>query len=172
MNKERIKNLNNNIKHAEQLVKDLKIQLETDKKELNDLENSTESLEEVFKPSGTWYFDADFDVDTAADCSEKWFENCYNKFETKEKAQHVANRINALLKLERIAEVLNDGWVPDYGKYDETYRYIMYYAYSDEIWKTWVTNSRSLNPYNIVFKTEELAEKAIKLMGKDLDYLK
>ena len=131
------------------------------------LKNGT--IEQQILVVGDWYIDVDFLVQSATHLKDPyWEESCYNRFETEEKAQAAANRINALLKLQRIADVLNEGWIPDWtnggiGKYG------LYY-HNKRQWD--VTQFVHCSyPGQVYFKSTELAKEAIKLMGKDLDYL-
>lgn len=72
------------------------------------------------------------------------------------------NRFIALSKLQCIADYLNDGWVPDWNN-DEDKWHI-----------EWYNNQIVIDSYydttcgEVVFKTKELAKKAIEMCGKEL----
>lgn len=68
-------------------------------------------------------------------------------------------------KLTVVAEYLNDGWHPNWNNLDE-YKYYIFKEGDNEINIHYV---RSLQVTNIYFKTKELAEAAIKIIGKDIE---
>jgi hypothetical protein len=75
----------------------------------------------------------------------------------------------AQLKLQYIADKLNDGWVPDWDDRDEYKYYIAYSHHSNEIV---ILHNTIVYEFKTYFKSELLAKQAIKIMGSDMDYLR
>jgi hypothetical protein len=71
--------------------------------------------------------------------------------------------ILALNKLCNVAKYLNEGWLPDFNDSDSKWELCIDYR-SDTLVATDVCFTRYSTPY---FKTKELAEKAIEILGKD-----
>lgn len=92
------------------------------------------------------------------------FEN-NNYFLTKERAEEVADKINFLLKLERLHDTFCPDYKPNWNKEWESKFYIFYnipykkYQYGVSYW----------TPYcpNIYFNSEETAEKVCEILNKD-----
>ena len=88
-----------------------------------------------------------------------------NYFLTKERAEEVANRINFLLKLERLHDIYCPDYKPNWNNEWESKFYIFYnisykkYQYGVTYW----------TPYcpNIYFNSEETAEKVCEILNKD-----
>ena len=78
-------------------------------------------------------------------------------------------RLYARSKLEYIASKLNEGWMPNWKELEEN----KYYLYYNNYCKGWeVARSRGNNIFVVYFESEKLAEKAQRIMGADLDYLR
>jgi hypothetical protein len=78
-------------------------------------------------------------------------------------------KLYAQLKLQYIADQLNDGWKPNWNDIQESKYFIFY----ENEFKTYKIYAFILHDYfNVYFKLEELAEKALKIMGEDINYLK
>lgn len=139
--------------------------------ELNDLKNAVEAFnnDDSWKPKGTWSFDSDLSYNTVNNVTYPFKDNDYNRFNTEEEALKISKKINAWLKLYHIAKYLNGDWEPDWHDRDEN----KYYLYCDstyaKIATDWCTTVKNIN--DIFFKSKELVEKAIKLMGDDINYL-
>lgn len=78
-------------------------------------------------------------------------------------------KLYAQLKLQYIADKLNDGWKPDWNDMNEG-KYTLVYDY--DVKEFFVFRYISHNHFSVYFKSEELAEKAIEIMGEDINYLK
>lgn len=70
-------------------------------------------------------------------------------------------------RLAVVAEYLNDGWHPNWNNFDE----LKYYIFKDGGNKIGINFVYSSQLTNIYFKTKELAEKAIKILGKEIEYM-
>jgi hypothetical protein len=73
----------------------------------------------------------------------------------------------AMLKLQYIADQLNGEWVPDWDDGKEKKWYI-YYNNTN----FYIDANNNFNQLKIYFKSEELAQKALELMGDDMEYLR
>lgn len=77
-------------------------------------------------------------------------------------SQKQAEKLLAINKLMNVAKYLNDGWQPDFDcKHD--YKY--YIALTYDILK--ICNGQTLQCGDIYFKSRELAEKAIEILGEE-----
>lgn len=72
-------------------------------------------------------------------------------------------------KLAIIAEYLNEDWKPDWTDNNKAKYYIFKNFQLKEIQIAAVTYS--CGHWHIYFKTKELAEKAIKILGKEIEYI-
>jgi len=123
-------------------------------------------IEEKIKPTGRFYFSDCFTI-----YKDKVYYNPanYNRFETKEEAERVAKKVNALLKLEKIAKVLNNGWVPNWNNVNQI-KHGIFYHHPDNMFVIGCVYHRDFMS-NCFFETEQKAKQAIELMGDDLKYL-
>jgi len=77
-------------------------------------------------------------------------------------------KLYAQLKLQYIADKLNDGWVPDW--YNREEKCYIFYSHQCVEWDVGTRyNSEDITTY---FKSEELAQRALEIMGSDMGYLK
>lgn len=77
-------------------------------------------------------------------------------------SQKQAEKLLAINKLMNVAKYLNDGWQPDWDKPVECKYYINTYSKQLKVtFNTWVCSG------DIYFKSEELAEKAIEILGEE-----
>lgn len=72
------------------------------------------------------------------------------------------NRIIALAKLQCVADYLNDGWEPDWNNEEDKWHIEWY---NNQLVADW---NYDLTCGEVIFKTEELAKKAIKICGEQL----
>ena len=71
-------------------------------------------------------------------------------------------------KLAVIAEYLNEGWEPDWTNNNKA----KYYIFKDfQLKEIQIAVTYSCNSGYVYFKTKELAEKAIKILGKEIEYM-
>lgn len=73
-------------------------------------------------------------------------------------------RLMAFNKLQNIAKYLNDGWKPDFQDKCSRKYHILFDICKGTFFSSYVTY---FNEGNIYFKTEELAEEAIRIMGEE-----
>lgn len=151
----------------EEQIEELKIIIKDSQNKLESLEKKVEDDKlNAWKPKGNWFLNPYFDVD---EVYGNWESDDYNKFDTKEEAKKIANKINAWLKLYHIAKYLNDGWKPNWNN-DNECKYSIYYDYDcNEYDISRYIKVEDLN--SIYFKSGNLAIKAMELMGEDIKYL-
>ena len=89
-----------------------------------------------------------------------------NCFRTKERAEQVAKKMRLLLQLEQLHDQLCPDYEPDYEDDDEV-KFYVYFGHSQGRYDI----SRSIsweNPCIVAFDTEENAEKAAKILNKEM----
>lgn len=72
-------------------------------------------------------------------------------------------KLLAINMLMNVAKYLNDGWQPDWHNWNES-KYYIEILHNDEICVTFLA---ALKGGDIYFKSKELAEKAIEILGED-----
>lgn len=76
------------------------------------------------------------------------------------------DRVEAMLKLMCVADYLNNGWQPDWNDKEEKW-HIEWYEYDmNKLIVDWSCTYSTCG--EVVFKTQELAEKAIEICGVEL----
>lgn len=90
-----------------------------------------------------------------------------NYFHTKQRAQEVADKINFLMKLERLHDIYCPNYVPDWGDEDE-YKYVVYCDNQDKCYKI---NSFCITEYkpDVAFPTSEIAHKVCDILNAELE---
>ena len=88
-----------------------------------------------------------------------------NCFPTKERAEQVAKKMRLLLRLEQLHDMLCPDYVPDWE--GDRLKFQIYFSHSQgEYGKSCSTGIES--PCMAVFDTEENAEKAVKILNKEM----
>lgn len=163
--KERIER---NINLLEENIADMRDKTKYIQHCIDELRNNVKELNNdgsTWKPQGDWHFNINFDH-VFKDSSRHKYYNC---FDTEEEALKISKKINAWLKLYHITKHLNEDWEPDWNARDE-HKYYIYYNNASKRFVTGYYNIvQSFN--DIYFKSEDLAEKALELMGDDINYL-
>ena len=105
-------------------------------------------------------------IDNRLIFSDAMFEN-NNYFHTKERAEEVADKINFLLKLERLHNTFCPDYKPDWeeGK-DECKWFIRFDAKNKEYLAFWTTIYRDATVY---FDSKETAKKVCEILNKELE---
>ena len=100
-----------------------------------------------------WAYKDGVDSDMASPSNYKDVDNCTSESQAK--------RLIAFNKLQNIAKYLNDGWKPDFNRYDEKWNI-------NKEGGTFIERyTRTLNKASVYFKSQELANEAIRLMGEE-----
>lgn len=161
----------NRIDELKSLIENCKKMIESSEKEIEMLKSKEPAFERV-KKDKNYYLLGDFCgeiiahpiPDDGSELHKKRFEN-NNYFLTKERAEEVADKINFLLKLERLHDIYCPDYKPNWNKEWESKFYIFYnipykkYQYGVSYW----------TPYcpNIYFNSEETAEKVCEILNKE-----
>lgn len=98
---------------------------------------------------------------------EKYYFKNNNYFLTKERAEEVADKINFLLKLERLHDIYCPDYEPDWedGK-DECKWFIRFDAKNKEYLAFWTTIYRDATVY---FDSKETAKKVCEILNKEIE---
>lgn len=89
-----------------------------------------------------------------------------NYFHTKERAQEVADKINFLLKLERLHDTFCPDYVPDWNDYDK-YKYTVFYDYRNRSYRIGSYEGVEYKA-NVYFATREIAQKVCDILNAEL----
>lgn len=143
-------------------IKETKESIENIKSELNVLERYLENLEKENWLELPWHF---------KHCVN-WF--CFVGEQVKSgftDLHEIATpkKQYALLKLQYIADQLNGDWKVDYNDIDQEVWGIFY---AIRYKKYCIFSNYNKHVADIYFKSEELAEKALEIMGQEIEYLK
>lgn len=109
----------------------------------------------LFKDKDHYYIDEDGTIILASTGCQ-----CPNNAPTKQQL----NRLLALNKLMNVAYYLNDGWEPNWNNNIER-KYFIYYVSIDKIFK--IEYNTIVNYGIVYFKSKELAEQAIEILGEE-----
>lgn len=88
-----------------------------------------------------------------------------NYFKIRERAQEVADKINFLLKLERLHDTFCPDYVPNFDDFSN-YKGTIYYDHDEKIYRTiscYLTEHRTL----VYFPTEEIAQKVCDILNNE-----
>lgn len=96
------------------------------------------------------------------------YDNCHydnnNYFHTEKRAEEVADKINFLLKLERLHDTYCPGYVPDWSN-DKDHKHYIYY---DEKAKRWNFDSvTKMNVATVYFPTSKIAQKVCNILNEE-----
>lgn len=88
-----------------------------------------------------------------------------NYFPTRERAEQVAKKIRLLLLLEQLHDMLCPDYVPDWENYGQ--KFLVYFNHAENRWHIGASNAFELRCATY-FETEENAEKAEKILNKEM----
>lgn len=90
-----------------------------------------------------------------------------NCFKTEERAKEVIDKINFLLRLERLHDIYCPDYKPDWDdKYTKRYFIFENNLGTQSIWAYGI-NTVTRNPHEIYFPTEEIAQKVCDILNKE-----
>lgn len=92
--------------------------------------------------------------------------NSNNYFKTYERAREVADKINFLLKLERLHDTFCPSYMPDWKSKEG--KWSIYFDSYSNIYDYCVT-LKSLNVQQVYFPSEEIAQKVCDILNKELE---
>ena len=88
-----------------------------------------------------------------------------NCFRTEERAEQVAEKMRLLLRLEQLHDMLCPDYVPDWENYGQ--KFLVYFNHAENRWHIGFSNAFELRCATY-FETEENAEKAEKILNKEM----
>lgn len=174
----RIAQLSELIKSGSEAVKSMKAALEAAKEERDRLAVQQREAEPKFervKENEEYYFInfnryngfiANKDIEEDHSLDEAVY-NCNNYFHTEKRAQEVADKLNFLLKLERLHDIYCPNYTPNWKNNDE-YKYSVYYNNCSGLYHIAIF---SVNDYknNAFFATKEIAQKVCDILNAELE---
>ena len=90
-----------------------------------------------------------------------------NYFKTVQRAREVADKINFLLRLERLHDTFCPDYVPDWNNYDKN-KYSVFYDYHNRCYSMTSYNGIEYKT-NVFFATREIAQKVCDILNKELE---
>ena len=160
----------------------LKQELETLRNKCKELENKIEQAEQDDKmfervPKGENYFMVVVDYANGKVIADNIREDydyvddarydSNNYFKTRERAQEVADKINFLLKLERLHDIYCPDYVPDYDNDNfSSNKYTIFYDHTEKIYEVFCLRS-TCHRTLVYFPSEEIAQKVCDILNKE-----
>lgn len=174
---ERIAQLTELVNTGTETLESLKETLKTVEKErdrLADQRRESEPKFERLEGGSSYYYVDTCSLGTKAreelevnDHIDDGYYNNNNYFHTKERAQEVADKINLLLKLERLHDTFCPDYVPNWDDW-RAEKWEIDYENSQGRYKTLRTPSTE-NKTAAYFPTEEIAQKVCDILNKELE---
>ena len=174
---ERIAQLTDLVKSGEETISATKEMLKLAEQERDRLADQRRESEPKFERVAKYekYYSLVFNADAqTTQCIERG-EYCYddtdcyesnNYFHTRERAKEVADKINLLLKLERLHDIYCPNYVPDWNDKDK----VKYYVFKNEfvsisIWDIGYVSTSDIS--DVYFPTEEIAKKVCDILNAE-----
>ena len=161
----------NRIDELKSLINNCKKTIESSEKEIEMLKSKESAFERVEEDCNYYYVDisagqavADFQPEFYAPFDDTNFKN-NNYFLTRERAEEVADKINFLLKLERLHDIYCPNYKPDWNNMGEHKWYATFDSEDKKYTKLWT------NIYLeavVHFDSEETADKVCEILNKEL----
>ena len=162
----------NRIDELKSLINNCKKTIESSEKEIEMLK-SKESVFERVKKDKNYYLLGDFSgkiiahpiPDDGSELHKKRFEN-NNYFHTEERAEEVADKINFLLKLERLYDTFCPDYKPDWSDVSNAKWRV---AFDHEKKKYVLCWDWAVDCKTVYFDSEETAKKVYETLNKELE---
>ena len=116
------------------------------------------SSEGFIPPESSWFCQRDTGIDHGNFLSN-------NYFHTKERAEEVINKMEFLLKLERLHDIYCPDYVPNFTDKDE-FQYCVFYNYPNNKWE-WAVGYNTETITDVYFPTGEIAEKVRDILNEE-----
>ena len=140
---------------------------------INKIETDSEPKFEIVKGEEYYYIDllgSGFNMAVQKDQYLGGFEMCRvdqnNCFKTKERAEEVANKINLLLKLERLHDIYCPNYKPNWHEESGSFKHYVYYDTSEAKWYPCNTQIME-DAIQVYFPTKEIAQKVCDILNKE-----
>ncbi|EXM38550.1 hypothetical protein RASY3_14645 [Ruminococcus albus SY3] len=174
---ERIEQLTNLVKTSEETISQLKETLKSVEQERDRLADERRELEPNLERAEEgeeyWSVGSKFCAEgKATPChhyenfhrSDNNYFNNNNYFKTVQRAKEVANKINVLLKLERLHDIYCPNYKPNWGEY--SLKHYVKYCVSEAKWYPYCIRTME-DVVQIYFPTEEIAQKVCDILNKE-----
>ena len=173
---ERITQLTELVKTGSKAIKSMEAALraaEEERDRLADRRRGSESkFERVGRGKGHSYLFVcragvcvDDTYDAYSEIDNEYFSS-NNYFKTKERAQEVADKINLLLKLERLHDTFCPNYMPDFNDEDAT-KWYLFVSVRDKKWH-WEICHACVNDVLVYFSSAEIAQKVCDILNAEL----
>ena len=176
---ERIAQLTELLKTGSEAIKNMEAALKAADEERDRLADQRREQEPKFERVGfeeTYYyirtvnngtFRIENSIDIGSEYSTSEFKN-NNYFHTKERAQEVVDKINFLLKLERLYDTFCPDYIPDWNDDELEFKYFVTYDNWDKCYRVNSLTSAECKT-NVFFPTLEIAEKVCDILNAELE---
>lgn len=162
----------NRIDELKSLIENCKKTIESSEKEIEMLKSKKSTFERVKKDCNYYYVDisagravADFQPEFYGPFDDTNFKN-NNYFLTRERTEEVANKINFLLKLERLHDIYCPNYKPDWNNMEENKWYATFDSKDKKYTRFWTNVYLEAVVY---FDSRETAEKVCEILNAELD---
>lgn len=165
----------NRIDELKSLIENCKKMIESSEKEIEMLKSKEPAFERV-KKDKNYYLLGDFCgeiiahpiPDDGSELHKKRFEN-NNYFLTKERAEEVADKINFLLKLERLHDTFCPDYKPDWnGKSKAKWSVTVVFDYDEKKYTPYCSAVKD-NRTTVYFNSRETACKVCEILNKEIE---
>ena len=175
---ERIAQLTELVKSGEETISATKEMLKLAEQERDRLADQRRESEPKFERVDKYkeYFSLTFDggamICEERDCGGNCYDDtnnfkCYNYFHTDKRAQEVADKINLLLKLERLHDTFCPEYVPDLNDAGAT-KWYLFVSARDKKWH-WEICHACINGVLVYFSSAEIAQKVCDILNAELE---
>lgn len=173
---ERISQLTELVKTGSEAIKNMETALKVAEEERDRLADQRREQEQKFervKEKEKYYFIhngcRDFVVTSDTEMGYPLDEASYNSnnyYHTEQRAQEVVNKINFLLKLERLHDTFCPDYKPDWN--DDEYKYLVFY---DNRSKRYIVDASGFREHkaDVFFATVEIAYKVCDILNGELE---
>ena len=171
---ERIAQLTELVKSGEETISATKEMLKLAEQERDRLVDQRRESDPEFERAVSTYYTFGFDYgvcttyktddqDLNSDI-QRFKNNCY--FHTRKRAEEVADKINLLLKLERLHDTFCPNYMPDFNDEDAT-KWYLFVSVRDKKWH-WEICHACVNDVLVYFSSAEIAQKVCDILNAEL----
>lgn len=168
----KIKELTSEINNLQKLIDDLTGNLKNLKAKLAE-EQKKEPVYERVKENDVYYYitcnGGKLCVTADCDNDDNFSNGCYNNnnyFHSHDRAAEVRDKIEFLLKLERLHDIYCPDYVPDLNNAEETKWYVFYCNNNKQYDYDWGNRCRTI--IQVYFPTPEIAKKVCDILNAEL----
>lgn len=174
---ERIAQFSELVKAGSEAIKSMETALKAAKEERDRLKEQQKETEPKFErvKEGAIYYIIDFDAHRSCGVYGDMEEghpldeasyNNNNYFRTEKRAQEVVDKINLLLKLERLHDIFCPNYMPDFNDADAT-KWYLFVSVRDKKWH-WEICHACVNDVLVYFSSAEIAQKVCDILNAEL----